>query len=48
MTTRIAGIDVHKRMLMVVIVSAENAAVCEKRRFATTTPELLHLGAPHT
>jgi transposase len=43
MTKTIAGIDVHKRMLMVVILDSEQATT--KRRFGTTTAELTHLRA---
>jgi transposase len=50
----IAGIDLHKRVLMVVVGSVSGAAADDgsqprepirfvKRRFGTTTPELLHL-----
>lgn len=50
----IAGIDVHKRVLMVVVGTVSGAATDDdsepaesirfvKRRFGTTTPELLHL-----
>ena len=45
MTKRIAGIDVHKRMLMVVVIDQGQAVPCGKRRFGTTTDELLHLQA---
>ena len=44
MNKRIAGIDVHKRVLMVVLVNPDGA-VYDKRRFGTTTPELVHLQA---
>jgi transposase len=43
MTKRIAGIDVHKRMLMVVVLDQEQALPSHKRRFGTTTAELTHL-----
>lgn len=43
MNPRLAGIDVHKRVLMVVVVERSSAAVIEKRRFGTTTAELEHL-----
>ena len=45
MTRIIAGIDVHKRVLMAVVVSSgeSETAVIEKRRFGSTTSELLHL-----
>ncbi len=54
MNCSIAGIDVHKRVLMVVVGSMSGAAAddggespepirFEKRRFGTTTSELLHL-----
>lgn len=43
MNKRIAGIDVHKRVLMVVVLNPGEATVYEKRRFGTTTPELVHL-----
>lgn len=44
MTKTIAGIDVHKRVLMVVVYQArEDSAEVEKRRFGTTTAELTHL-----
>jgi hypothetical protein len=49
MTGSIAGIDVHKRVLMVAVgvVSGgpEESVRFEKRRFGTTTSELLHLRA---
>lgn len=43
MTKRIAGIDVHKRVLMVWVNSLEESACGEQRRFGTTTAELTHL-----
>jgi transposase len=44
MSKRIAGIDVHKRMIMVVIIDQEQPDIaCQKRRFGTTTAELTHL-----
>ena len=43
MNNRKAAIDVHKRMLMVVILNPGEATVYDKRRFGTTTPELGHL-----
>lgn len=47
MTRIVAGIDVHKRVLMVVVLGqtgqAEVPEPLERRRFATTSPELLHL-----
>lgn len=46
MTKTIAGIDVHKRVLMVVTLPQDgDAAEREKRRFGTTTAELMHLRA---
>ena len=45
MSPRIAGIDVHKRVLMVVVLNPDDATVSEKRRFGSTTPELLNLQA---
>jgi len=43
MSKTMAGIDVHKRMLMVVVMGAEETEARPQRRFGTTTPELLHL-----
>jgi transposase len=43
MTGSIAGIDVHKRMLMAVVVSGAEEKQWEKRKFGTTTSELRHL-----
>jgi hypothetical protein len=51
MSDKIAGIDVHKKVLMVVVVqSREGGAICpeckpERRRFGTTTSELRRLSA---
>jgi transposase len=49
MTRIVAGIDVHKRVLMVVLLremaTGEAPARVERRRFGTTTKELLHLAA---
>jgi transposase len=46
MSSTIAGVDVHKRVLMVVVVTRdEEAEVADKRRFGTTTAEMLHLAA---
>ena len=49
MTGSVAGIDVHKRMLMVAVVqrtgSEEESIQFESRRFGTTTPELMNLAA---
>lgn len=49
-TGSIAGIDVHKRVLMVVVgvpsgAGEEAALSFQHRRFGTTTPELMHLAA---
>lgn len=44
----IAGIDVHKRVLMVVVVgsgSDRDGEACPRRRFGTTTSEIMHLAA---
>jgi transposase len=43
MNSRLAGIDVHKRVLMVVVIERNGAEVIEKRRFGATTAELDHL-----
>src|ERR1700731_3962685 len=43
MTETIAGIDVHKRVLMVVVLDPGTATVVDKRRFGSTTAELMHL-----
>ncbi len=45
MSRTIAGIDVHKSVLMVVIVPEGEKAVNDKRRFGTTVEELNHLAA---
>jgi hypothetical protein len=50
MTRSIAGIDVHKRVLMVAVGVAPGAAAPESigfqfRRFGTTSAELMHLAA---
>ena len=45
MTETIAGIDVHKRVLMVVVLDRGTATKLETRRFGTTTSELVHLQA---
>jgi transposase len=50
MSDKIAGIDVHKKVLMVVVQSREGGAICpeckpERRRFGTTTSELRRLSA---
>ena len=45
MPNRIAGIDVHKRVLMVVVLDPEQAVIVGKRRFGATTAELTHLKA---
>ncbi len=42
MTKTIAGIDIHKRVLMVVVKTGE-AEEWERRKFGTTTTELTHL-----
>ena len=42
--SNVAAIDVHKRVLMVVLVTREGS-VLEQRRFATTTVDLSHLAA---
>lgn len=42
MTKTIAGIDVHKRVLMVVAIASSPERV-ERRKFGTTTAELTHL-----
>jgi transposase len=44
MTKTIAGIDIHKRVLMVVVMQAD-ASVVEQRKFGTTTAELTQLSA---
>lgn len=46
MSYRVAGIDVHKKVLMVVVVEVEANTPewkTERRRFGTTTSELRHL-----
>ena len=43
MATIIAGIDVHKCVLMVVLIDAAQARVCAKQRFQTSAPELNEL-----
>jgi len=40
MNYRLAGIDVHKRVLMVVVVERSSTTVIQKQRFGTTTAEL--------
>src|SRR5882672_10002922 len=45
MTETIAGIDVHKRVLMVVVLDRGTAAKVEQRRFGSTTTELIHMQA---
>jgi transposase len=48
MSYKVAGIDVHKKVLMVVVVEVEANALewkTERRRFGTTTRELRHLTA---
>lgn len=45
MIKSIAGIDVHKRVLMVVVMSAGETTLSDKRRFGTTSPEMTHLQA---
>ena len=47
MFSKVAAIDVHKKVLMVVLVSleAEEGSTSERRRFATTTADLAHLAA---
>jgi transposase len=48
MAYKIAGIDIHKKVLMVVVVEVEANTVewkTERRRFGTTTPELGKLAA---
>ena len=42
MTKTIAGIDVHKRVLMVVVLAGGCPEV-ERRKFGATTAELTHL-----
>ncbi len=45
---KIAGIDIHKKVLMVVVMGVQAGAGAEKterRRFGTTTPELAQLAA---
>ena len=48
-TVIVAGVDVHKRVLMVVVGTAggseDAGGVFERRRFGTTTAELIHLTA---
>ena len=45
MSRIIAGIDCHKKVLMVVVVEEGTATVVDKRRFGTTMTELNHLSA---
>jgi transposase len=42
MTNTIAGIDIHKRVLMVVVIAPDSEQV-ERRKFGATTAELTHL-----
>lgn len=42
MTKTIAGIDIHKRVIMVVVIRPDSNSV-ERRKFGTTTAELTHL-----
>lgn len=42
MIRTIAGIDIHKRVLMVVVIAADSEQV-ERRKFGATTAELTHL-----
>src|SRR4051794_7876643 len=43
MTNTIAGIDVHKRVLMVVVWNPARPDEVKKERFGTTTPDLIRL-----
>jgi len=48
MGDKVAGIDIHKKVLMVVVMGVQAAGVewkTGRRRFGTTTPELAQLAA---